>query len=228
MRDKRVILPVVYVVLLTLCVPLNFLYFELAFLVNGNSTEGGEWIAWGYLLLCGIYFILLLTLGIMNIVQSFRACARRDVHFCVRGMMIHKYGLVIFFIVNFLCAFIIFAFGGLAVIVGTRGFALLMAPFWMPWYFLIIGIVVMFTWFLLIPGGFYGVQVIRLTYGARKIRMWEAVLHGIFQFCFLADVLDAMYLAAGKWGRGKKIACVIGGLYAAVIIAGIVLIARVS
>ena len=40
-----------------------------------------------------------------------------------------------------------------------------------------------------------------------------AVLHGILQFMFLADVLDAMYLAVKKWGMGKKSSVVIAVLY---------------
>ena len=42
---------------------------------------------------------------------------------------------------------------------------------------------------------------------------------GFLQFVFLADVLDAMYLAVRKWGRGKKSSVVIGVLYIAAVAA---------
>ena len=69
------------------------------------------------------------------------------------------------------------------------------------------------SWLVMVPGAFYGVQVIRLSYGEKKMGMGAALLHGFLQFNFLVDVLDAMYLAVKKWGMGKKSSVLIGILY---------------
>ena len=67
---------------------------------------------------------------------------------------------------------------------------------------------------------FYGIQVIRITYREKKTGIGAAVWHGILQFVFLADVLDAMYLAVKKWGMGKKSSVVIGFLYVLMLAGG--------
>lgn len=65
----------------------------------------------------------------------------------------------------------------------------------------VIYVVLFIVYFILTFG------VLRESVRAGKISGGAAVIHGILQFLFLADVLDAMYLAAGKWGRGKKVLC---------------------
>ena len=45
-----------------------------------------------------------------------------------------------------------------------------------------------------------------MTYKSGKIGFAEAVVHTVFQFFFLFDVLDAMYLATEKMGEeGKRV-----------------------
>ena len=46
-----------------------------------------------------------------------------------------------------------------------------------------------------------------MTYKSGKIGFAEAVVHTVFQFFFLFDVLDAMYLATEKWGKREKEFC---------------------
>ncbi len=212
-RDGRVILPMIYIIALTLCLPLNILYFAVASKLCGPDMEHIGWVLPVYFILCGVYFFAVFALGVLNIVQSFAACRKRDVGFCIKGMLIHKYGLVIFFIVNFMCAFLIYGIGGLGIIMGTRGIALIFGAFWLPGYFVLLGITVFLTWLSLVPGGVYGIQVIRLSKDSGKISAKEAFVQGILQFCFLLDVLGAMYLSVAKWHAGKKSACVIGLLY---------------
>lgn len=212
-RDRRAILPVVYIIVLTLCLPLNILYFATVVKLCGPDMEHIGWVLPVYFILCGVYFLIVFVLGVLNIVQSFAVCGKQDTGFCIKGMLIHKYGLVIFFIVNFMCAFLIYGVGGLGIIMGTRGIALIFGAFWLPGYFALLGITAFVTWLALVPGGMYGVQVIRLSKAFGKISAREALVHGILQFCFLLDVLDAMYLSVAKWRAGKKSACVIGFLY---------------
>ena len=79
------------------------------------------------------------------------------------------------------------------------------------------------SWLAILPGSIYSIQVIRGSVHAGKISGGAAVIHGILQFLFLTDVLDAMYLAAGKWGRGKKSSVLVALVYVAAVI-GIVCI----
>ena len=48
------------------------------------------------------------------------------------------------------------------------------------------------SWLAILPGSMYSIQVIRGSVRAGKISGGAAVLHGILQFLFLADVLDAL------------------------------------
>ena len=52
--------------------------------------------------------------------------------------------------------------------------------------------------------------------------------HTVFQFFFLFDVLDAMYLATEKWGRGKKSSAIIGCVYLFAVFATIYLIIKMK
>ena len=60
----------------------------------------------------------------------------------------------------------------------------------------------LYTWFI----GVVDMFLPMLVYG------------GILQFLFPTDVLDAMYLAAGKWGRGKKSSVLVALVYVAAVI----------
>jgi len=55
-----------------------------------------------------------------------------------------------------------------------------------------------------------------------------AVVHTVFQFFFLFDVLDAMYLATEKWGRGKKSSVIIGCVYLFAVFATVYLIIKMK
>ena len=98
-------------------------------------------------------------------------------------------------------------------LVGTRGLALFAAPVLLPWLAASVAFSVFASWLAIVPGAFYGIQVIRITYREKKTGIGAAIWHGILQFVFLADVLDAMYLAVKKWGMGKKSSVVIAVLY---------------
>ena len=67
-----------------------------------------------------------------------------------------------------------------------------------------------------------------MTYKSGKIGFAEAVVHTVFQFFFRFDVLDAMYLATGKWGRGKKSSVIIGCVYLFAVFATVYLIIKMQ
>ena len=213
-KVRQYILPIGYTVVMTLCVPLHMMLLECALLAGSGNAESSSWLGLG---LYGagvlIYLMAVAVLGILNVVRSFRAYRQKDIRYCVNGMLILKYGMVLYFIINYVVIAMIVLAGGLAAFVGSRGTILFARPFMLPGILFFMTVLVIGTWLIMVPGAFYGVQVIRLSYGEKKMGMGAALLHGFLQFNFLVDVLDAMYLAVKKWGMGKKSSVLIGILY---------------
>ena len=227
---KKYTLSITYVILLTLCVPLVCLYIWLltvlpipwdALTAWADTFCRGLLVFLLFLLPIGIYWLTVLILGVLDLVRSFKVYKTGDAAGCVNGMLIHKYGLVIFFAVNFIVMFLFYFILTLGTLVGTRGLALFAAPVLLPWLAASVAFSVFASWLAIVPGAFYGIQVIRITYREKKTGIGAAIWHGILQFVFLADVLDAMYLAVKKWGMGKKSSVVIGFLYV-LMLAGII------
>lgn len=214
-----------YVILLTLCVPLAYVYLILVTGLLDKIQEGHIGLTLMIVFLpLFFYWGLVAVVGIINIGQSFKIYKTGNPIECVNRMLIHKYGLVVFFCVNFLVLFIYYFFISMAVLVGSRGAAIIFAPVLLPWLIVAVVFSVGATWLAILPGSFYGIQVIRMTYKSGKIGFAEAVVHTVFQFFFLFDVLDAMYLATEKWGRGKKSSAIIGCVYLFAVFATIYLI----
>ena len=157
-----------------------------------------------------IYIMVLYILGILNIWKSFSSYEERDSTALLNRMLIHKYGLVVFFLFSFITLFILYFFAGTVLTFMTGGLII-------PVMLLIMSVMVFFTviafWLLILPGSFYALQVIRMTYKTGKISLGTAILHGILQLFFLTDVLSAMYLAAVKWKRAKKSSIAVGIVY---------------
>lgn len=232
---KKYALSIAYVVMLALCVPGLCLYIWLLSVLPVPWEELADWMdSFGkgvlvlvlFLIPVILYWVAVCILGVANMVRSFRIYRTGDVIVCIHHMLILKYGMTIFFIINFIAAVLFYAGLTLGLLVGTRGLVIFAAPVILP--FLAGGIIftITATWLAILPGAFYGIQVIRFTLRERKTSPVAAVWHGFLQFVFLADVLDAMYLAVRKWGRGKKSSFVIGILYVAALagIAGAVII----
>ena len=99
----------------------------------------------------------------------------------------------------------------------------LIIPLMLPIMSVMIFFTVIGFWLTILPGSFYALQVIRMTYKAGKISLGTAILHGILQLFFLADVLSAMYLAAVKWKRARKSSIVVGIVYIVCAIGTVVL-----
>ena len=218
-----------YVILLTLCVPLAYVYLILVTGLLDKIQEGHIGLTLMIVFLpLFFYWGLVAVVGIINIGQSFKIYKTGNPIECVNRMLIHKYGLVVFFCVNFLVLFIYYFFISMAVLVGSRGAAIIFAPVLLPWLIVAVVFSVGATWLAILPGSFYGIQVIRMTYKSGKIGFAEAVVHTVFQFFFLFDVLDAMYLATEKWGRGKKSSVIIGCVYLFAVFATIYLIIKMK
>ena len=167
-----------------------------------------------------IYILALYILGILNIWKSFSSYEEDDSTALINRMLIHKYGLVAFFLFSFITLFIMYFFAGAALTFMTGG---LIIPLMLPIMSVMIFFTVIAFWLTIIPGSFYALQVIRMTYKAGKISLGTAILHGVLQFFFLADVLSAMYLAAVKWKRAKKSSIAVGIVYIVCAIGTVVL-----
>ena len=203
---RRYALQISYVLLLTASLPLNLL--ALASL-STSAVSGGDLYVLPpkvYIALLLVYTLAIFIIGVLNIVKSFKMYSENDYTRCINSMLILKYGLVFFFILNFSVIFVLMAGGSLVAVILILAF---------------------FTWLLLIPGGFYGIQVIRFSYAHKKISLPLVILHTLLQFCFLADVPDAMYLSVKKWGVGKRSAVFIGCIYAITFLAAVYIILRV-
>jgi len=216
---QRHTLQIIYVALLTLGVPFYIVPACITALILPLQIFS--------ILYLPLFLLLILLFGILNIWDSFRAYTKKDAVYCVDGMLILKYGLVVFFVFNFLVIAAVFLVGGLISLVASRGTIILSLPILLPWIFILVGAAVFATWLILLPGAFWGIQVIRKSLAEGRISSGSALLHGLLQFLFLTDVLSAMYLSVGVWGRGKKSAVAIGLLYLAAIAGFIFVIARV-
>lgn len=219
---KKYSLSIAYVLVLTLSLPLACLYLWLLTilpipwesLVAWADTFGkGMILLLLFFLPVIIYGLVMFVLGVANIGKSFKVYRSGDVEDCINRMLILKYGLVVFFIINFIVMSIWYFLWTVGALVGTRGLVIFAAPVLLPFLAGSILLTVTATWLATVPGAFYSIQVIRFTLREKKIGLGAAVWHGVLQFVFLADVLDAMYLAVKKWNRGKKSSVVIGILY---------------
>ena len=162
----------------------------------------------------------LYILVILNIWKSFSSYEEGDSTALINRMLIHKYGLVAFFLYDFILLFTLYFFAGAALTFMTGG---LIIPLMLPVMSVMIFFTVIGFWLAILPGSFYALQVIRMTYKAGKISLGTAILHGILQLFFLADVLSAMYLATVKWKRAKKSSIVVGIVYIVCAIGTVVL-----
>lgn len=190
---------ITYVVLLSLQVPFNVTYFLMFFSRDAASWE--KFFTIGYLIVAFLYFAVLGVVGIKNILSSFRAYETKDFEYCIKGLMILKYGMLPFFIVNFLSMTAL----ALMLLMASRGTMLFAAP-------ILLVVAMLCTWFVMLPSSFFGLQVIRFCADEGKIGK-SIILHILFQFCFLLDVLDTVYLTAFKYKKGQIVAVIVCLVY---------------
>lgn len=188
--------PIFYVILVTLGGPLAFLYWSLDswYIVKSFPNKHSGFGL--FFLLSLIYIALTFVCGIINIIQSFQLYKKNDPAYCLNAMLIMKYGMIPFFILHFVISSI-FCF---AVGFGVRSWSM---------YIAVIIIALVDAWLLMLPGSFYGIQVIRSNLREKKTSLFAAIIHGIAQFLLVADVIDATYLAATRWRRFIKILLVV-------------------
>lgn len=205
------ILPIAYDVLLTAGFPFFVAYIIFCGLFGASFPP--RLLLAGFFVCALLYLAAAFTLGVLNIAQSFRKYAQGEDIYCLNAMLILKYGLVVYFVLNF----VFYVFLGLIALAASRGTLLFAVPLY-PLLGVILFVIIGGTWVGLLPGAFYGLQTARFGRAQGKLSSGAAILHSILQFLFLLDVLDALYLSVKLWGRGKKSAVAVGILYAVPIV----------
>ena len=195
-----------YVILLTLCVPLAYVYLILVTGLLDKIQEGHIGLTLMIVFLpLFFYWGLVAVVGIINIGQSFKIYKTGNPIECVNRMLIHKYGLVVFFCVNFLVLFIYYFFISMAVLVGSRGAAIIFAPVLLPWLIVAVVFSVGATWLAILPGSFYGIQVIRMTYKSGK-QLY--IRYSSFSFCLMCWMQCILQRKNGE--EGKRVLQLLG------------------
>lgn len=197
MNKKKPKIPLIYVVLLTLGIPINCVAFIAGLLVLAGAGLPDSWAAAAKICVGAdvIYWLVLTPIGFVDVISSLRAYWDRDASACVSGMLTHKYGQIIYFVLNFL----IYMLLGFLMLAGSRGTIIFAFPIVLP----LIAAAVFGTWTAMFPGAFWGLQVVRLAHDEQKLETGAAILHAILQFVFILDVFDAAYLARQQKGNGK-------------------------
>ena len=125
--------------------------------------------------------------GAAKVAASFREAARAP-ELCAERFFLLKLGMVpCLLIYNATATVLLFAVAVSTILFGLPRFCLACAA----------GFAL-----LHLPGACYGVQTVRLLRQRGKGASW-AVAHGLVQFCFPLDVLDALFLHR-EWARLKR------------------------
>lgn len=133
-------------------------------------------------------------LGIVNIIQSFKAYKRGEVEFCFDSMLVMKYGMIPFFILNYVSAVI----NHMIMLVAGHGITILIMP-------LTVLAAVFMTYLYLLTGAFWGLQTVRACKKNGLLSKRGAVFNGILQYIFVVDVASTVYLSVKVCKRGKKV-----------------------
>lgn len=200
---------ILYVVLLTMIAPvaMGIGFFTIKVFEVLDFSFGASFLFWIPML---AYYTIVFGLGVRNVRNAVTLGLQGDIDACLKGMLIHKYGLVIFFLVNFALLFLLYMGGTLISLVATRGAALFMIlPFLLPMVLFSVAV----TWIIMLPGSIYGLQVVRISKKEGKLSGKSAAWNSLFQFIFLTDILSTMYLAVKKWDTGKHSSMIIALLY---------------
>ncbi|MBR1853884.1 MAG: hypothetical protein IJ794_12210 [Lachnospiraceae bacterium] len=196
MKTGKNRLPTIYIGLTTFLAAFGFLWVLLVIgadlVVEPMEKMGagavGYWV-FDVFLLRGMPILLLGTIvaciivGIANVVCAFRNY-RRATELCIRNLKLLKFGMIPCFVVNFIWMLCL----GFGVAVASSLFGL-------AWF---VPVAVIATWLYLLPGAFYGVQVVRIMRNRQGRGAGWCIFNGLLQFCFVLDVIDAAYLT-NEW-----------------------------
>lgn len=145
--------------------------------------------------------------GIINCIFAFTCCRTGKERFLENCIVFLKYGMIPFYV---------------AVFVLASGLTFMTMLFIGPLSAVIAGIFAVLDYAILIVGSCYVISYVILKLRTREMKAGECVLHIILQLFFVTDVLDSMYLIAGKAKRYKVLtACLCILLAAGLICVGV-------
>ncbi len=146
-------------------------------------------------------------IGIINCIFAFTCCRTGKERFLENCIVFLKYGMIPFYV---------------AVFVLASGLTFMTMLFIGPLSAVIAGIFAVLDYAILIVGSCYVISYVILKLRTREMKAGECVLHIILQLFFVTDVLDSMYLIAGKAKRYKVLtACLCILLAAGLICVGV-------
>ncbi|MCI7300810.1 MAG: hypothetical protein MR704_03455 [Clostridia bacterium] len=96
-----------------------------------------------------------------------------------------KLSLIPFFVLNFLLCMVV----ALVIFAASRGFAIFIPWVWI-WVVCAIGI----TYLIAAGTSAYGILFVRALRKKGLVSKKQMVLHMVFQFCFVADIIDTIVL----------------------------------
>lgn len=190
-------LPVAYAILVT--IPTNTFT---AINITYDIYSKGEAIAPAVIfnaVIIFIYWLAVFVLGVLNIMTSFKKHTKGNWEYCVNAMLILKYGLIFFYVLNF----ILFLAACLLALVVSRGTIIFAFHLWL-FDFIILAVIVATSYIIMLPGSFYSIQALRFCLKQNTLTKKKAVFLGILQFIFIIDVLSSAYIALKCFSKGKK------------------------
>ena len=210
---------VCYGVWMNLGLPLNLIGLYLVIMItlitgqNGNQLKKFEALMAVYGVCLLVYGCIAFGFGIRCIIRSFRQYHAGDEIACLNNMLVIKYSLVVFYVLNVGGAVALFGAIGVIALLLSRGLAILMLPVLFPGIAVAVLAGMFLCFMVMLPGSIYAIQVIRFSVREGKLSPLAGIVHTILQLIFIVDVLDTMYLSVCKWQRGKKSAVLIGCVY---------------
>ena len=135
-----------------------------------------------------LMIILSALVGIINCIFAFTCCRSGKERFLENCMVLLKYGMIPFYT----CVFVL-----------ASGLTFMTMLFIGPFSAIVAGIFAVMDYAILIVGSCYVISYVILKLRTRSMKAGECVLHIILQLFFVTDVLDSMYLIAGKAKRYK-------------------------
>ena len=121
--------------------------------------------------------------GVRVIVDALRRSRRHDGAGLRSSLITLKFGLIPFFIVNF----VLWALFNVLVIAASRGLGIFMTPAY-------IAAAVVLTYLAMVPSSVYGICWIRLLRSAGQLDKGGATRHTVMQLIFVLDVISAAIL----------------------------------
>lgn len=170
----------VYYTLVGIYMNLIFVFCTWTFPLWGKNSF--VWII--FVSLSFISWVLIIIFTAMNIKNAFRLYLNRNFNGLKKYMALQKLVAIPYFLLNFIFCLLI----AIAVLGGSRGL-IIFTP--IPILFLI---PIFLTFITVVCTSIYGIFFIGVLLKENRIEFGKALIHIIFQICFVLDVVDTIVL----------------------------------